>query len=767
MFVLKHENVVRREDDRLLRGKGLYTADREHAGLLHAVVLRAPFAHARIAGADAAAARAMPGVAGVFLAADLDAEGPAELPAGVALKRPDGRPAPVTPRPVLARDTVRHLGEPVALVVAETLAAAQDAAEAVTIDYEPLPAVAEATDALRPGAPVVWPAAPDNIGFAWRAGDAAAARRPSPPRRMSRASTFASPASPPARSSPAPRPGGWMRRKAGGRDQRPEPLPAPRAAGEGLRGGAREVRVVAGDVGGSFGMKAGLYREEVLVLWAARRLGRPVRWVSGRSEAFLSDDQARDIDVRVALALDADARFQALRVAYDINVGAYLTGRSLAPLNNIGGVAGVYRIPAILAEARGVLTHTLPTAAYRGAGRPEATYAIERAVDAAALELGLDPLELRRRNLIPPEAMPYRTALTFHYDCGDFAAVTEDAARLADVAGFPARQRSGPRGRLRGLGVCNPIEPAGGPFGRPAKDMARIAIGADGAVVVRAGVMSVGQGLETAFVQMVASALGVPPERIRYEQGDTDQLPHGRGSGGSSALSVGGSALAIAVERVIEAGRGIAADRLEVAPADVEFAEGRYAVVGTDRTVPLAEVARLAAERDPEGLAAAGDFQPGEVTYPNGCHICEVEVDPETGSVEVVGYAAVEDVGRVLNPRLVEGQIHGGVAQGLGQALKELVAHDAEAQVLSGSFMDYGLPLATDLPPIRVATREVPTAVNPLGAKGVGEAGTVGALAAAMNAVLAALHPLGVRHLDMPASPPRVLAAVAAARGSG
>ena len=734
------------------------------------MVLRAPFAHARIAGADAAEARAVPGVAGVFLAVDLDAEGPAELPAGVALKRPDGGPAPVTPRPVLARDTVRHLGEPVALVVAETLAAAQDAAEAVAIDYEPSAAVAEAADALRPGAPVVWPAAPDNIGFAWRAGDAAAveaafagaAHVTRLDLRISRVT--ASPLEPRAATGRVDADGRLVVEISG---QNPYQLRELLAKAFGVAPG--RVRVVAGDVGGSFGMKAGLYREEVLVLWAARRLGRPVRWVSGRSEAFLSDDQARDIDVRVALALDAEARFQALRVAYDINVGAYLTGRSLAPLNNIGGVAGVYRIPAILAEARGVLTHTLPTAAYRGAGRPEATYTIERAVDAAALELGLDPLELRRRNLIPPEAMPYRTALTFRYDSGDFAAVTEDAARLADVAGFPARRaEAASRGRLRGLGVCNPIEPAGGPFGRPAKDMARIAIGADGAVVVRAGVMSVGQGLETAFIQMAASALGVPPGRIRYEQGDTDQLPHGRGSGGSSALSVGGSALAIAVERVIEAGRGIAADRLEVAPADVEFAEGRYAVVGTDRTVTLAEVARLAAEeRDPEGLAAAGDFQPGEVTYPNGCHICEVEVDPETGSVEVVGYAAVEDVGRVLNPRLVEGQIHGGVAQGLGQALKELVAHDAEAQVLSGSFMDYGLPLATDLPPIRVATREVPTAVNPLGAKGVGEAGTVGALAAAMNAVVAALRPLGVRHLDMPASPPRVLAAVAAARGSG
>jgi carbon-monoxide dehydrogenase large subunit len=532
------------------------------------------------------------------------------------------------------------------------------------------------------------------------------------------------------------------------------------------------LRVIAGDVGGSFGMKAGNYPETALVIWATQRVGRPVRWLSDRAEAFLSDEHARDIMADVALALDRDGRFLALRVGYDANVGAYLTGRSLAPVNNIGGIAGVYGTPAIAAEIRGVFTNTVPLGPYRGAGRPEASYVIERAIDVAAGELGIDPFELRRRNLVPPTAMPYKTAFLFTYDCGDFLANMTDAARLADLDGFPARRaEAAQRGRLRGIGICNPIEVSGGPYFKIGRDNARLTLAADGDIILDVGAMSTGQGLETALPQMVADRLGIAADRVRFRQGDTKYLATGRGSGGSSALCVGGPAVSLAVDRVLEKGRLIAAHALEAAAVDVEFAAGEFRIVGTDRRVSLTEVATLAADpaRLPEGmapgLAELGQFQPTAVTFPNGCHICEVEVDPETGRVELISYSAVEDVGRVMNPVLVRGQIQGGVAQGVGQALGEQIVHDpGSAQLLTGSFMDYAMPRADDFAEMRLETREVPTSVNPLGVKGVGEAGTVGALAATLNAVCNALAPLGVRHVDMPATPQRVWAAIAKAR---
>ncbi len=420
------------------------------------------------------------------------------------------------------------------------------------------------------------------------------------------------------------------------------------------------------------------------------------------------------------------------------------------------------------AEVCGVLTNTVPTAAYRGAGRPEATYTIERTMDVAARELGIDPFELRRVNLIPPEAMPYKTALTFTYDCGEFEGGMRAAAELADTAGFPARRETSRRdGKLRGLGICNCIEVAGGPFLRPGRDNASIAIGADGRVVLRTGTMSVGQGLETSFSQLVSERLGIPVEQIEYRQGDTDTLPFGRGSGGSGAMPIGASAISIAADQVIEKARRIAAELLEAAVADVTFEAGRFRITGTDRVVDLTEVARAA--HDPArlppgetpGIDELGAFQATAVTFPNGTHICEVEIDPETGVTDIVRYTAIEDLGRIINPLLVEGQIHGGVVQGIGQALGEQIVHDPESgQLLTASFMDYQMPRASDVPNFRIATREVPTQVNPVGAKGVGEAGTVGALAAAMNAVNDALAQLGIRHFDMPATPHRVWAAI-------
>jgi len=538
-----------------------------------------------------------------------------------------------------------------------------------------------------------------------------------------------------------------------------------------------DIRILPGDVGGSFGMKSGVHIEVVLVAWAARRLNRPVRWISDRTEGFLTDEQAREMRIHIELGLDAGGKFTALKMRWDTNLGAYTSGRSGWGVGNVGGIAGVYEIPAIAAWVGGIMTHTVPTAAYRGAGRPEATYVIERIIDIAARELGISPYELRQRNLIPPEKMPYKTALTFLYDCGEFEGNMVKAAEMAEYDSFAARRAEAEaRGKLRGIGLCNCIEVAGGPFLRPAKDQSQLRLHEDGSLTLRSGSMSVGQGLETAFTQMVADRFGIPQDMIRFENGDTDLLSGGKGNGGSGALSIGGNAVMNAVDKVIETARKLAAEMLEAAVVDVELDNGRFRIAGTDRSVSLADVGQAA--HDPKhvapgeegGLVESGEFTPTMVTFPNGTHICEVEIDPETGETEIVRYSAVEELGKVLNPMLVAGQIHGGVVQGVGQALGEVIIHDETGQMLTASFMDYQMPRAGDYPDFRLATREVPTKMNPLGAKGVGEAGTVGALGAAMNAINDALAPLGIRHFDMPATPVRVWEAIAAAkagRGDG
>ncbi len=760
----------RLEDRRLLTGNGAYTADLAPEGLCHAVFLRSPHAHARAGAIDAAAARQSPGVLAVFTAADVAAAGVVPLSTPPNLKRPDGRKAADTPRPLIAGALVRHVGEPVAMIVAATRAQALDAAELVAVDYDPLPAVTDCRAALAPGAPVLWPDAPDNIAFHWRGGDHdAVARAIAGARHVARldygVSRVAACPLEPRVTLAVPAEGGGVTVHSS--TQAPYQLRSLLARLFGL--GNDKVRVVAGDVGGGFGMKAGMFREDALVVLAARRLGRPVRWLSDRSEAFLADDQARDVGFRAALALDGDGQFLALELRYDMNVGAYASGRSAGAITNIGGVAGVYRTPLIAAEAYGVLTNTIPVAPYRGAGRPDATFVIERIIDVAAAELGIDAFELRRRNLIPAAAMPYKTGFLFTYDCGDFAANMALAAARADLAGLKARKaEAARRGRLRGAGICNPIEVAGGPYGNVQPDQARIAVDGEGAVHVYTGAMSVGQGLETAFTRFVAARLGVPLAKVHYHQGDTAGLPEGRGSGGSSGLGVSGSAVALSVEKAIEAGRALAAEHLEAAAVDIDFADGRFTVAGTDRSVAWGELAERAEARagaGERGLVVAARFQPPDVTFPNGCHVCEVEVDPDTGTVEVVAYTVVEDIGRVLAPMLAHGQIHGGVAQGMGQALCERVVYEpGSGQLLTGSFMDYAMPRAADIPAVNVAMREVPTRVNPLGSKGVGEAGTVGSLAATINAICDALAPLGVRHVDMPATPERVWAAIRSAR---
>ena len=754
--------VRRREDARLVAGKGRFADDLALPQLLHAAIVRSAYAHALIRSLDVSAARAAPGVVAVLTATEAAEDGLGLIPTPGEFSGPDGTKVQGTPRPLLCSDRVRHLGEPVALVVAESPALAQDAAELVQVEYEALPAVSLAEDAIAPGAPAVWDARPGNVATLWRKGDAeaiAAASRSAAHVTRAEIDVSRVTAAPlePRTATGSVEDGRLVLRTS---TQGPHNL-RDSLARTVFKTEPSQIRVIAEDVGGSFGMKSGVYREDVLVLWAARRLGRPVRWASSRAEAFLSDEQARDANIRTELALDADGNFLAFSARCDVNIGAYLTGRSLPLLNNIGGIAGVYRTPLLFAEIRTIFTNTVQTAAYRGAGRPEATYALERTIDIAARELGLDPFELRMRNLIPPEAMPFRTALVFNYDCGDFAGNMTMAADLIDRPGFASRRAAAKaRGTLRGLGFANPIEVAGGPFSRPGKDMSRITVDPDGMLTLACGIMSTGQGLETAMTQLVAERLGIPPERIRYRQGDTDSLPFGRGSGGSSSLAVGGAAVSVALDRLIEEARRRAADALEASAGDLVFGAGAFRVAGTDRAV---ELAALAGGEEGE-LSAEAEFLPPDVTYPNGCHACEVEVDPETGKVEVVDYAAVEDIGRVLNPLLVDGQMHGGIAQGFGQAVKEAIVHDGNGELITGSFNDYAMPLASDLPYFRLANREVPTAVNPLGSKGVGEAGTVGSLAAIMNAVCDALAELGVRHVDMPATPERVWSAIRAVK---
>ena len=738
----------------------------------YAVVVRSPHAHARIRSLDTSAAAKAPGVLAVLTGAELTADGVGDLPSDSGRKRGDGSAAFATPRPALARERVRHVGDPVALVVAETRAQATDAAELVRIDYEPLPTVAATAAATRPGTPRVWDEAPDNVAFVWESGNRdAVARAFESAAHVTRLDFVvtrvnAAPIEPRAAVGEYDRRTGRFTLHTG--IQGPYLLRT-QLAERMFRVPQSHLRVVTGEVGGSFGMRSGVYPEHALVLWAARRLGRPVKWTSDRREGFVTDEHGRDNVSTAELALDASGKFLALRVAINLNVGAYLTPRSAGPgTNNVGGIAGIYTTPAIHAQTTGVFSNTTPTGPYRGAGRPEATYAIERVIDVAAMELKIDPIELRRRNLIPASAMPFKTGLVFTYDCGEFARGMDMALSLADRAGFEKRRTEARKqGKLRGLGIANPIEVAGGPYTAMNPDTAELRVNADGSVSLFAGSTSMGQGNETAFAQIISEKLGVPPERIQVFWGDSDLLGAGRGNGGSGALTVGGSAVTRATEKIIERGRKIAARLLEAAPEDVVHQDGKFTVKGTDKGVTFANVARAAyvPRQLPKGMepgfSEEASFTPSAVTFPNGSQICEVEIDEETGAVRVVRHTVVDDVGRMVNPMLVKGQIHGGVVQGLGQGLyEELTYEPTTGQLLAGSFMDYAMPRADDMPAFDVDSHEVPTEVNPLGAKGVGEAGTVGALPALLNAVNDALAPLGVRHLDMPVTAARVWRAI-------
>jgi aerobic carbon-monoxide dehydrogenase large subunit len=763
--------VTRFEDRRLLLGGGRYLDDVNLPGQLAAVVVRSVHAHARIRAIDVEAARKAPGVVAVFTGADLARDGLGTMQMTLKRKRPDGSPMFAPPHRGLAQDRVRYVGDPVALVVAETRGQAEDAADLVDVDYEPLPSVTSTAAAI--GGPPVWDECRDNVSNLYESGDRAAtdAALTAAPRVIRRRYVISRVHAQYMEARGAL--GVWdpleERYTLHADVQYPHRVRNALASNI-FRVPEHQIRVVAGDVGGGFGTKGWQYPEHRLVLWAARKLGRPVKWTCDRREAIPADEHARDNVTEAELALDADGRFLGLRVRTLANVGAYVSSdrNLLATFSNVVTLVGVYTLPVAHVEVLSVLTNTNSTAPYRGAGRPEATYVIERLIDDAARELGMDRLELRRRNLVPASAMPYRTPLGVTYDCGDFPKNFEDALKLADVAGFEARREaSRARGRLRGLGIANAIERAAG----PQPEFAEIRFSPSGTATVLMGSKNQGQGHETTFKQILHERLGLDPREVRYVDGDTDRVAWGMGSMGSRSTVIGGTALWTAADKVILKGKKIAARLLEAAEGDIVFADARFSVTGTDRAVTLKEVARAAfqpAQLPPgvePGLYETGTFSPRQDTWPNGTHVCEVEIDPDTGGVTLDRYVLVDDVGTVINPLTLKGQIHGGVAQGVGQALMEQVLYDPESgQLLTGTFMDYAMPRADTFCDIQIGSNPVPTALNPMGAKGAGEAGTVGALPVVINAVLDALAPLGVRDFDMPATSARVWEAIQAAR---
>jgi aerobic carbon-monoxide dehydrogenase large subunit len=755
------QGVSRFEDPRLLRGGGRYTDDVKLPGMVHGVVLRSPHGHARINAIDTVAAKAAPGVLAVLTAADVKAAGFGDLPSHGGLKRRDGSPMYQPRYPILAEDLVRWVGDCVAFVVAETVAQAMDAAELIEVDYQPLPAVSSTANAVQQGAPRVWDDCADNICFTNFIGDKAAvdagfakATRTVKQRFVINRVTAA-----------AMEPRGAVGDYNAADShytlytplQRPHPTRADLAKLVGVP--ESKVRIITGDTGGSFGMKSPIFNESPLVLLASKLTGRPVKWISTRTEAFLSDAQARDNVTDAELALDADGIFLALRVKTYAAIGAYLQQSMPAFMMNAGTLAGVYRTPAIHVDVSGVFTNTNPVRPYRGNGRPEAAFVIERMVDVAAAEMGIDPAELRRKNYIPPDAMPFKTGLTFTYDSGEFEKNMDLALEIADVKGLKARKAEArKRGKLLGFGMSNTIERAGA----PSLEGAEVRFDRSGTVTLFSGSNSQGQGHETVFKQLVCDRLGIDPSEATYVQGDTDQVFFGEGTGGSRSATLAGSAFHTATEKIITKARAIAAHVLQVTEGDLKLEDGVFSTPKTNRTLSIKDIARdsLDPTKLPKGmepgLSATAIYSAPVNNYPNGCHICELEIDRETGKVDIARYSVVDDVGTVLNPMLLHGQIHGGVAQGAGQALMEDIHFDADGQLVTASFQDYAMPHAHDFCAMEVESNPVPTKTNPLGVKGAGEAGCVGALPAVVNAVVDALSEFGVRHIEMPATPARI-----------
>jgi aerobic carbon-monoxide dehydrogenase large subunit len=759
----------RLEDRRFLIGQGHYVDDLDTPGQLHGVVLRSSYGHALIEDIDIAAAREMPGVRGVFTAADLDRDGIGPLPciAQVATVAP----IIVPPRRALARDRVRHVGDPVAFVVADTRDEARDAAELIAVAYRPLPAVVDATAALAAQAPLLWDGAPDNLSYRFERGDKAAVDLAFAEAahiveiELVNNRLVVAPIEP--------------RAAIGHYDTAADRLEL-LLTGQGVHSLRQQLAaavfhmppdhivVHAPDVGGGFGVKNFLYPEWVLVLWAARRLGRPVKWLAERSEEFVSSAQGRDNFTRARLALDRDGRFLALDVDTVANLGAYLSTNGPGSSTNspASAMGGVYAIPAVFMAVRGVFTNTVPIDAYRGAGKPEANYLIERLVDRAARRLELDPVALRRRNMI--SRFPYRSGLGVTIDCGRFAANLDEMARRVLTDGFAARREAAAaRGKLRGLGIACFLETSRGTPG----ERAEIRFEPNGRVALVLGTQSNGQGHETSFPQIAADLLGLPVDIFRFVQADTRAVKSGNGHGGARSMHMGGTALYLAAQMVLSKGRAIAAHLLQADASEVSFSSGRFTVGGGERGIDLlalAEAARDPAnlpDNLPEGLDADAYNDSDVFTFPNGAHAAEIEIDPETGAVTLEHYAAIDDYGRLINPMLAVGQVQGGLAQGIGQALFEHTVYDQQSgQLLTGSFMDYALPRADDLPPFDITLAELPTAVNPLGVKGAGQAGCIAAPQTVINAILDALAPLGIDEIDMPATPERVWRAIRNAR---
>jgi carbon-monoxide dehydrogenase large subunit len=780
-------SVPRVEDQRFITGRGRYTDDIVRPGQTFAYILRSQVAHGVLRKVDVSAAKAAPGVVDVLTGADLKADGIGDLPCGWMTQNISGKPQFNPPHSPLAVDRVRHVGDPIAVVIAESALQAKDAAELIELDIDDLPVVASIERALAPGAPEIWPETPGNVAFHWQIGDKAATEAA-----FAKAAHVAKLDVVNSRiicNAMEPRTATGEYDEGKGEytlwlsSQNPHVQRILLATAT-LKVPESKIRVISPDVGGGFGSKAFHYNEDVIVLWAAKRVGRPVRWAAERSEAFVSDRHGRDHVTHVELALDKDAKFLALRVSTKANMGAYYStfGPAICTYYYAPMLSGTYVIPTAYCDVQGAWTNTVPVDAYRGAGRPEATYVIERIVDQAARDLGLDQIEIRRRNFIAPTAFPYRTPFGSEYDSGNYPEVIDKAVALSDYASFEQRRaEAAKRGKLRGIGVSSYIEACGaGPSkiimaaggGSGMFEGATIRVNPSGSVVVITGTHSHGQGHETTFAQLVSERLGLPMESIEIVHGDTGIVQFGIGTVGSRSLSLGGTAIVKALDKVIAKGKRIASHLLEAAESDMRFENGRFVVAGTDRGISFPEIAFLAhapaawpSDQIEPGLEETAFFDPANFTFPAGVHVCELEIDPDTGTTEIVNYAVVDDFGPILNPMIVDGQVHGGVAQGVGQALLENCVYDEDSgQLLSGSFVDYTMPRADDLPSFKTDYVCTPSPHNALGVKGCGEAGAIAAPPAVIAAVLNALKPVGVTDIQMPATPHRIWQAIQAAK---
>jgi aerobic carbon-monoxide dehydrogenase large subunit len=779
-------SIKRKEDLRFLLGKGNYTDDLTLPDQSYAVFVRSPYAHAAIKKIDANDALASPGVLAVLTGADVAADGLGGIPCGWLVKNKDGSNMVEPPHPALAQGKARHVGDAVAMVIANSKAEAKAAAKLVEVDYDVLPGVGLLADAVLAGAPRVWDEAAGNICFDWHIGDAATTDAA-----FAKATHVVELDLVNNRVAPNP----MEPRAANGHyevahdhytlyttSQNPHLIRLLMAAFT-LHVPEHKLRVVAPDVGGGFGSKIFHYAEELLVTWASRRVGRPVKWTSDRSEAFVTDAHGRDHISKAQLAVDANGRFLGLRVATLANMGAYLSTFAPAVPTYLYAtlLSGPYDFPAIYAEVKAVFTNTVPVDAYRGAGRPEATYLLERLVEKASRQLGIDRVELRRKNLIQTSQFPYQTQVALQYDIGDYQATLDLALAKIDYQGYAQRKTASlATGKLRGIGMSTYIEACGiapsalvGALGARAGlyEAANVRVHPTGSVTVFTGTHSHGQGHETTFAQLIADRLGVSTDNVEIVHGDTDRIPFGMGTYGSRSAAVGGSAIVKALDKIVDKGKKIAAHLLEANVADIEFKDGAYRVVGTDRQKAFGEVAFAAyvphnypIETVEPGLEESAFYDPKNFTFPGGTHFVEVEIDPETGVVEVVDVAIADDVGVIINPMIVDGQAHGGLAQGIGQALYEEAVYDADGQLSNGSYMSYCMPRAADLPMFKVGNHVTACTHNPLGIKGVGEVGAIGVPPAVINAVLDALAPLGVTDISMPATPEKVWRAIQAAK---